>query len=620
MATVYEAKDPQLHRSVALKVMHSSADRPDLVTRFHREAAIAAQLRHPHIVGIHEIGLVRGEGKDALHYIAMDLIEGDTLATVLQGKSVSRERLLGWLEEVARAAAYAHEKGVVHRDIKPANILIDKSGRALLADFGLARGAEFSAEITRSHAVLGTLGYMAPEQIEGKARDVDARADVYALGIVLYEILAGKRPFDLDRPNPGEEPQTPSRLDRSVPRELEVICLKAIDRSPEFRYGSALEMAEDLARFRRGEPIAARPLSPLLYLSRKIVRRRAIAIPVGVAVIACAAFTGWILHVRAERAQRLQEHLTRARVGETKGDFERARDAYRSVLALEPTHAVAAQGLTRMETHLSQREQQKRVRIRLEQEALQEIEEARTFLEQSIRQPGKRFDSQTASSLLQQALHFLESAVRKAPHLAAAHLHLGRAYALRNDPDRAVPELDRSIQLDSSLSQAFLERGKIRSKRREWKAAFADFSSALLLSPLMAEARTGRARVLEAQGDLAGALSDANELVRTHPYSVASYFLRSEILERAGKIDEAVQDCTASIRLDPHPGAYLRRGNLFKRQGKTAEALADYETALSLTPTKGSFRRSIERAVGELKSGRTQSRDFVRETSILVTP
>lgn len=609
MATVYEAEDPQLRRSVALKILQGDDAQPVLVSRFHREATLAAQLRHPNIVGVHEVGLVREE-TGTIHYIAMDLIDGQPLSAVLADGHAPRERRLRWLEETARATAYAHEKGIIHRDIKPGNILIDRDGRALLADFGLARGDCFSVALTQTYAVLGTLGYMAPEQIAGRAREADPRADVYALGVVLYEMLAGRRPYDSETPARRyrqileEDPAPPSKWDRTVPRDLDVVCLKAIDRNPDRRYASAAAFADDLERIRKGEAIAARPLSPLLLLWRRIVRRRAVLIPAAAALLVGGASAGWFQHGRVERSRKIREHLAAAEACE---DAEAARDGFRTVLALDPDHRAARTGLAAAEERLAEREREARRRARAGQEALQEIEEARYFLEQATVQPGlRRLESQTIASLIQQALHFLESAVRKAPHLAAARLHRGRAYALQGEDDRALAEFDEALRLEASLPQAFLERGKLRLKRREWKPALADFSSVLRISPLSADGRIGRAKASYATGDLAGAIADADELVRTHAYAMQSYMLRAELLEEAGRLEEAVRDRTKILEIDRHPSALVQRGRLWQKLGKLAEAIRDYEAALASAPQSWPSRRTTERAVEDLKQGKNE--------------
>jgi serine/threonine-protein kinase len=284
VAVVYEAEDPELKRRVAVKVIRESDASPRLVDRLHREAAIAAQLRHPSIVGIHEVSMVRDELGQPAHFIAMDLVEGTTLAHLLDARGVDRGDLLRMLEDTARAVAFAHSKGVVHRDLKPSNVLIDASGRVVLTDFGVARAETFDTKLTRTHAVMGTPQYMAPEQALGRTADIDPRTDVYALGVMLFEIVAGLPPFEAD-----SAPELYRRmLDEDPPPlgdpELDAVARKAMEKAREDRYPGADAFADDLARFRRAEPVHARPANLVRRVRRRFHRHRALLVPTLVAV------------------------------------------------------------------------------------------------------------------------------------------------------------------------------------------------------------------------------------------------------------------------------------------------------------------------------------------------
>jgi serine/threonine protein kinase len=261
-ASVFEAFDPQLRRRVALKVLTAGAAHPHMVARMHREAAITAQLQHPGIVSVHEAGTVTGPNGVSVHYIAMDYIEGRSLAEILRHRTADLVTLLQVLEDVANAAAFAHVRGVVHRDIKPGNILVEDTGRVLLTDFGLARSESSDGSITGFHTILGTPQYMAPEQILGHVRQIGPSTDVWALGVVLYEILTGRLPFegktipDLQGKIVQDAPVPPSQIDPAVDRELELVCLRALSKSVHDRYSTALEFAEDLMRWRMGEVLS----------------------------------------------------------------------------------------------------------------------------------------------------------------------------------------------------------------------------------------------------------------------------------------------------------------------------------------------------------------------------
>jgi serine/threonine protein kinase len=256
MGVVHEAEDTTLRRRVALKILREDNDDPGGVERLKREAAIAAGLRHPGIITVHEVGLVESPPDPPLHYIAMEYVEGVTLATLLQSGAAERGELLRILEEVARAAAYAHSKGVVHRDLKPKNILVEKSGRVALGDFGIARADRFQTPLTQSNMVMGTPEYMAPEQVEGRTNDIGPRTDVWALGVILYEILAARTPFG------GQTPVvTFQRILADSPApvegadvELSGLSLRCLGKRPESRPATADEFADVVRRVRRRNP------------------------------------------------------------------------------------------------------------------------------------------------------------------------------------------------------------------------------------------------------------------------------------------------------------------------------------------------------------------------------
>jgi hypothetical protein len=261
MGVVYKARHAALGRPVAVKVLLDDADGGlDLRARFRREAEAVARLRHPNIVEIYTIGEQGGRP-----YFTMELAEGGNLAGRLAGKPWPARQAAELVEALARAVHHAHEHGLVHRDLKPANIVLDAAGTPKITDFGLVKHLGGPSGQTPSGAILGTAGYMAPEQAEGRPRAVGPAADVYALGALLYEALTGRPPFqgetvlDTILQLLSEDPVPPSRRHPGVPEDLEAVCLKCLRRAPSRRYRSALALAEDLRRFLRGQRPAARP-------------------------------------------------------------------------------------------------------------------------------------------------------------------------------------------------------------------------------------------------------------------------------------------------------------------------------------------------------------------------
>ena len=246
MGRVFLARDRLLSREVALKVLDDRhGENPEFVERFRREAKAAASLSHPHIVSVYDAG-----EDDETPYIAMEYVPGGTLKDRLEERGALPPRVaIGVTFEVANALAAAHEKGIVHRDIKPENVLVTDQGHAKVGDFGIARAATATA-ITETDFILGSVRYLSPEQAKGE--EVGPPSDLYSLGIVLYEMLTGRVPFDEENPiatamkHVSEEPASPRKLDPTIPKVLEAITLKLLKKDPRQRYQSATKLAEDL--------------------------------------------------------------------------------------------------------------------------------------------------------------------------------------------------------------------------------------------------------------------------------------------------------------------------------------------------------------------------------------
>jgi tRNA A-37 threonylcarbamoyl transferase component Bud32 len=280
MGIVYRARQISLNRVVALKMIRSGRFATEAeVQRFHTEAEAAASLDHPHIVPIHEVGRYRGRS-----FFSMKLIEGGSLASHLPRLQHDPRGAARLLATVARAVHDAHQRGFVHRDLKPANILLDVHGQPHVTDFGLAKriGKGAGDGLTESGALLSTPGYMAPEQASGRG-EITAAADVYSLGAILYELLTGRPPFRAETAMETVvqvlecEPTPPSHLRPGIPRDLEMICLKCLEKGPAARYPSAAALADDLDRYLRDEGADAGRRGRLDALRRQVRREPELA-------------------------------------------------------------------------------------------------------------------------------------------------------------------------------------------------------------------------------------------------------------------------------------------------------------------------------------------------------
>jgi hypothetical protein len=328
MGVVYKARQASLNRFVALKLILAGPHAlPDVVARFRAEARAVAQVQHPHIVQIHEVSEYHG-----LHYLSLEFVNGPTLAQRLAGTPQPCRPAAQLVETLARAVAVAHQRGILHRDLKPANVLLaagtdaslgsgvrdENSAHALygipkITDFGLAKRLDTAVAdggCTSTGCFVGTPCYMAPEQAGGRSDALGPAVDVYALGVILYEMLTGRPPFReatalaTIRQLTQEDPIPPRQLQPQVPRDLETICLKCLEKDPARRYSGALALAEDLRRYASGEPLQARPPGPAERLGRWC-RRYPVPASLLVGMVCCLVFGCWYLG-------RLTDELVRA--------------------------------------------------------------------------------------------------------------------------------------------------------------------------------------------------------------------------------------------------------------------------------------------------------------------
>jgi hypothetical protein len=296
MGVVYRARHSTLGRQVALKMLRSGTfAHPEEVQRFGREAQAAAQLNHPNVVPIYEVGEHAGQP-----FFTMPFLPGGSVGQHLMRFQKDVRAAVALMAKVACGVHYAHEKGILHRDLKPSNILLDERDEPMVTDFGLAKLMDSDLELTRSGQQLGTPAYMAPEQSYARHAEVTPRSDVWSLGVLLYELVTRRRPFEgpsvdeIFHKIRSEDPARPSKLRSEVDRSLETIILKCLEKDPARRYQNAGELADELGRWQRGEPILARP-EGWGRRFRRFVRRNPMVAVAAVSIVVVAV--GWAAYL-----------------------------------------------------------------------------------------------------------------------------------------------------------------------------------------------------------------------------------------------------------------------------------------------------------------------------------
>ncbi len=329
MGVVFRARQTSLQRTVALKMLASGPlASPAALVRFRSEAESVARLAHPNIVQIFEVGETAGHA-----FFSLEYVDGGTLADQARRGPLPAHDAARMVATLARAVQYAHDRGVVHRDLKPANVLIAADGTPKIADFGLAKQLASESHQTHTGDVMGSPSYMAPEQARGATDQIGPACDVYALGAILYELLTGRPPF-LGQDSMetvlqvlNEEPLPPRRLSPGVPRDLETVCLKCLEKLPRSRYGSAGGLADDLERFLTARPILARPVGPMESLLKWTRRRPAVAALVAVSVLSASTiivYGGW---------KNAQLNRTNSQLNQTNSQLDQTNVQLRDALA-----------------------------------------------------------------------------------------------------------------------------------------------------------------------------------------------------------------------------------------------------------------------------------------------
>jgi serine/threonine-protein kinase len=440
MGVVYKARQTALDRPTALKMLLAGAyASPEERARFRAEAVAAARLRHPNVVQVYEVGEHHGR-----LFLALEYVEGGSLAGRLRAGPLPPAEAARLTAVLARAMQHAHQHGVVHRDLKPANVLLSEDGTPKVADFGLARRLDVASGQTQSGAVVGTPGYMAPEQAEGKGKQVGPAADVYALGAILYELLTGRPPFQAATPLDTllqvleRDPEPPRRLRPEVPRDLETITLKCLRKEPGRRYAGAAELADDLQRFLDGGPVRARPVGRLARLGRWCRRRPLVTGLVLALAVSLLAGAGAVLYLLRAAGPDADIAVLRGRAHLEKKEYDRAVAALSDAVRLDPKRADAY---------------------------------------------VIRADAWMGLGKPDEALADCVTAMRLDPQLESTFVRWGRGNNDLGKYEDVIVGCTAVIQVNDNHTDAYLLRSNARAMLRQWDAAAADFAVAAARYP-----------------------------------------------------------------------------------------------------------------------------------------
>jgi tetratricopeptide (TPR) repeat protein/predicted Ser/Thr protein kinase len=629
MGTVYEAEQDNPRRTVALKVIRPGLTSDFLLKRFAREAQILGRLHHPGIAQVYDAGIAQG----GQPYFAMELIAGVPLDRYAHEQGLDERGQLELVARVCDAVQHAHERGVIHRDLKPGNLLVEASGQPKVLDFGVARAADLGLTAdgrTEMGQLIGTLRYMSPEQASGDPAALDARGDVYALGVILYELLAGRLPYSLDgMPLPeaarvirDQEPSRLGSLNGRLRGDVETIVAKALEKDRDRRYPSAAELATDIRRYLSHEPIRARPPSAL-YHFRKFARRHKALVATTVAFLTLllggGAVTAWqaVKLARAERdqavrSQQAHEALDRAgvlreqaRAGADPGKWAEAREEARRAEALAEGGLVEprlAEQIGILLREMNEEEADRRLVAHLE---------AVRLLQAEVNVKANLFARERALPEYRKVFADYGLRAGEAPEEAAARIRR-RPPGVR---DPAVAALGQWLDLarrEKAPEAGWLEQMLAAADPDDWRQrlrAARGRRDRQALEDLAREVKVGaqpaQALVLLGEALIASRSTDgAVELLRRAWDAYPGDFWVNEDLGRALEasrpphLDEAIRFYTVAVALRPSsPGAHINLGSALQTKGQLDEAIACYRKASELDPNYNAAHTALGAAL-----------------------
>ncbi len=613
MGEVWKAWDLELNRWVALKFL-KGGDEQELA-RFKREAETAGRLSHPNIAAIYAAGEANGQ-----RYIAMQYVEGQTLRRMPQRDRKSIVRLI---RDAALAVAAANKQGTVHRDLKPENIMVTEQDHVFVMDFGLARPIRGGSEVSVAGLIIGTPAYMPPEQARGDR--VDARADVYALGATLYELLVGRPPFKganaiaTLRMVQEDEPRAPRTLDPSIERDLETIVLKGMEKDAGRRYGGAEGLAEELGRWLDGEPILAHPPSKFYRLRKRLGKRKGLLIAGGLGLAAAVAAVSILLPMllRSQRAVELWSRVAVAMAEAEKygraGERDRARAKLDEGISLCRGAADAgdARALYFLGRLLRRRGDIPAALAALDkavaadprlgearfERGLLRLEELRMRILEDEDRPGWTGEMPSElASLRDAAAADLAIELGRTPYFREVDGIYGRAELarLRRDVEAAERGFREVLRLEPVYPDAYLGLARIESWRRNPAAAAEHLARALEVDRGCAEAHAYLGFQKLHMGDPRGALADMERAYALGLRDPALLLNRGAVRLAVGDPDGAWRDFEAVLAERPsHLGARTNIGIVHYRRRDYGEAIRAYDEVLRRDPSHENARLAL---------------------------
>lgn len=602
MGVVYLAEQDEPKRPVAVKVVRPQAMSGQLRRRFQQEARVLGLLRHPGIAQVYEAGTAVANGRE-LAYFAMEYVEGTPLTVYAESRQLSHRARLELLAEICDAIHHAHQKGVVHRDLKPDNILVDLMGQSKVLDFGVASATDADIKTlsiqTQGGQLVGTLPYMSPEQALGDPDAVDTRCDVYALGVIAYELLAKKLPLDLRRSSiveaariiREEEPKRLGQVSRHFRGDIETIVAKALEKDRDHRYASAAEFGADIRRFLHDDPIVARPPSAIYQLRKFARRHRGIAVGVGIAALALIA--GSAVAVWQALEARSAQHIAERRFADLQSFAQSVTLDYPKI---QETHGETRAREFLIKTTLQYLDGMSKDTRGLDLKILENLALAYSATGDILGRPnGPNLGDPNASrESYQKAIAIFDDLIARAPShieykrkLAISCERIGNIYLTNQQFDQALEVFQKSHALKQSVAD------KHELGPRDLSFSYNKLGDVYIKMGRTQEAFDMYAKSLDIRKQLAERNPQDGEIQRAYTVGLNRV---ADVLVELAQYTEALEKCEASLK---------RRADLAAAQPDNAQATMDlavghFKRALVLSRLK-----RVDEALPAFESART---------------